>query len=441
MIKEKKKNTKYNLSKNKTRTIVEYARTILCSIMFAVLITAFLTIHARNEMIEDILSSAQEQKLMDKKVAMKIITQTDLLSNLRNKTYQVCMNAGEICEIAVDYKDAQIAYEYAILKTKPNNYTPYYKLIKVLVAQEKFNKANDLLDNIKDVTNKKLLKFKTKSYITIGDKYYSIGKFLSAAKSYENASFYYNKFQKRDLKIENAILERIINSYIQAADIMVKNGLNTDAVRFLKRAEAYQPDNFEIKYKLAIIFSDLDPEKSVSYFNDLLEECPQNIDYGVYNRALMKSANIADLEGRTTEAKYYRYKIHSVDLFVNRKVLYKNDVETAIKSFKLKKIFFNYPLNFEYQVWNVSNNDIIKLYGDFVLCLNEKPLETISVVVANKDKPMHSYSMVSNDVNVEFKRKIYTQKELENYTIKVYLYKDEKYKTLVKINKIPLKNI
>jgi hypothetical protein len=51
---------------------------------------------------------------------------------------------------------------------------------------------------------------------------------------------------------------------------MVKNGLNTDAVRFLKRAETYQPERFEIKYKLAIIFADLDPEKSVSYFNDLL---------------------------------------------------------------------------------------------------------------------------------------------------------------------------
>ena len=49
-------------------------------------------------------------------------------------------------------------------------------------------------------------------------------------------------------------------------------------------------------------------------FNDLLEECPQNIDYGVYNRALMKSANIADLEGRTTEAKYYRYKIHNEEV-------------------------------------------------------------------------------------------------------------------------------
>lgn len=441
MIKETKKQSKYNLKKTKAKILFEYLKTVFCSILFAIIVTTFLIIRARNEMLDDIFASAQEQKLMDKKVAMEIITQTDLLENLKNKTYSVCMHAGEICEIASDYTDAQMAYELAIEKTQPNNYKPYYRLICVLAAQEKFKDADKLLENIVDITDKKLIKFKTRSYLTIGDKYYSIGKFLSAAKSYEKANFYYNKFDKKDKKIEEGIKTRIINSYLHVADIMVKSSLNSDAVRFLKKAEIYDPENFNIRYKLAIILSDLDPEKSVEYFEKLINEIPQNIDYGVYNRALMKSATIADLDNRPTQAKYYRYKIHSIDLFINRKVIYKNDIEINLKNLTPKKIFFKYPINANYEIWNISNYDLYNLKGDFILCLNDKELEKITTTIATKKQPLIANSSFPYKLNIKFKRDIFTKKELEQYTIKTYLYKDPKFKTLINENKILTQNL
>ena len=441
MIKEKKKHTKYNLKKTRTEVFVEYARTVLCSILIAVLITGFLALKARNDMIEDVFASSNEQKLLDKKVAMEIITKTDLLDNLKNKKYSVCMHAGEICEIANDYTDAQMAYELAIQKSKPKTYKPYYRLVCVLAAQEKFKEANAVLENMTDITDKNFLKFKTRSYLTIGDKYYSIGKFLSAAKTYERAAFYYNKFSKKDKKIEKSIENRIINSYIQVADIMVKTGLNSEAIRYLKKAEEYNSEDNRIKYKLAIVLSDLDPEKSVEYLEQLLDEIPQEIDYGVYNRALMKSANIADLDNRPTKAKYYRYKIHSIDLFIKRKVLYKNDIEITLKDIIAKKIFFNYKINAKYQIYNNASSDILNLKGDFVLCFNDKPLETITTNIASKKQPLYVNSMEPKEVNIKFKKKIYTKKELENYTIKIILYKDSKYKTLVSENRIPIKTL
>lgn len=438
MIKEKqKKNTKYNFHKSKKQVIWEYLRTVLVSIGIAIIVTTGLAIHARNEMIKDIFASMQQQKVLDRKLALEIITQTNLLKDLNSKTYSVCMHAGEIYEIAEDYIDAEMAYKLAIEKAKPGVYTPYYKLICVLAAQKKFDEAEDVLNGIKDFADKKLIKFKTRSYLTIGDKYYSIGKFLSAAKMYERANFYYNKFSKKDSTIANSITNRIINSYIKVADIMVKTGLNTDAVRFLKKAESYAPDDLNIKYKLSIVLSDLDPEKAIDYIEQLLKVAPQDIDYGVYNRALMKAANIADLDGRPTKAKYYRYKIHSIDLFINRKVIYKNDIETSLSAFSIKKALFKYPLKATYQFINVSNADIINLKGDFVLCANNKPLETITKVVADKDSPMFVNPDKPNEVKISFKKNIYTKKELENYTIKIYLYKDEKYKTLVSENRLP----
>ncbi len=411
----------------------------MISLVLAVIVTTLLAVHARNEMIKNIYENSNEQNAIDRRAALEIITQKDLLKDLKYKKYSVCMHIGELYEAAGDYKDAQYAYELAVSKAKPGFYNHFYRLLCVLLEQDKFSKSQALIENIKDYNDKNLIKFKTRAYITIGDKYYSIGKFISAAKSYEKAEFYYCKFSRRDKTVEASLNNRIVNSYIQAADVLVKTGLNTDAIRFLKKAEKYAPDDFNIKYKLAIVLSDTDPEKAVEYLEPLLEKRPQDIDYSIYGNALLKAANIADLDGRPTQAKYYRYKIHSIDMFINRKVVYKNDIETTLDKFIVRKILFTYPLKAKYSFKNISNTDIINLYADFVLNLNNKPLETITIKIANKNKPLYSNGYESNDAIVTFKRKIFTRKELENYTIKIYLYKDDKFKTLISEFRIPQK--
>lgn len=439
MIKEKKKNNKYNFKKTKKQLLKEYLRTVFCSVIFAIIFTSCLALHARNEMIKNLYIGDEEQQKLDKELAQQIIAQSNLIKDLQSKNYLICMHVGDLYETAGDYKNAEFAYELAIQKARQGVYKPYYKLICVLVEQEEFAKANDILNNIQDYTNKNLIKFKTRSYIVIGDKYYSIGKFIKAGKSYEKADFYYNKFSRKDSVIDASIKKRIINSYIQAADIMVKTGMNTDAVRYLQKAEKYNPEDFQVRYKLAIVLSDLNPEKSVAYFDKLLKEIPQDIDYGVYNNALLKSANIADLDNRPAEAKYYRYKIHSIDMFVNRKVIYKNDIEIALKSFIAKKVFFTYPLKAVYQFSNISHTDIINLKGDFVLTVDDKPVETITKIISDKNSPLYSNSESQNEVNIKFKKKIFTKKELSNYKVKIYLYKDDKFKTLAGENSIPHK--
>lgn len=440
MIKEKAKHTKYNFKKNKTQLIIEYIRTFFCSILVALVITISLAMHARNEMIKDIYNSKYERNLLSKNVAIELIAQNNYIDDIKNKPYSVCMHVGEIYEAAGKYAEAQNAYENAIKKMRFKSYNPYYCLIRVLIEQEKYNDANAVLDNLDDISNLKFIKFKTRAYLTIGDKYYSNGKFLSAVKNYEKANFYYSKLSKKDKVVLNSIENRIIQSYLNAADIMVKSGLNSEAVRFLGKARHFNPDSFIIKYKLAIVLSESDPEKSIDFFEDLLDEIPQEIDYGVFNSALMRAANIADLDGRPAKAKYYRYKIHSNDLFINRKVVYKNDIEVILKSINIKKKLFKYPINAVYQFSNISNVEIINLTGDFVLCLNDKPVETITRKISSKSNPLSIFEESPHEVNVNFARKVLTKKELENYTIKIYLYKDEKYKTLVSENLIPNKS-
>ena len=292
MIKEKKKITKYNRTKTKKQVLIEYIRTIGVSFFIALLITFYLTIQARKDMVKNVYINASEKQKIEERIAKQLVAQSDLMKDLRTKSYTICMQVGHLYEVIHDYQNAQIAYELAIEKSKPQVYQAYAKLVDVLVAQEKFEEANSILDGIRDIKNKSLIKTKTRAYINMGDKYYSLGKFLSAAKSYEKAKFDYDKFAKQDKEIEKSIEVRITNAYIETAGVMVARGQNSDAVRFLKRAEKLAPNSFSIKYKLAIIYSDSDPLESVKYFDELLKERPQDIDSGTYGKALMKAANI-----------------------------------------------------------------------------------------------------------------------------------------------------
>ena len=437
MIKEKKKP---KIKKSKTAILMEYARTIAISFGASLVFTLLLSFHARSEMIKNIYLNAEEQQKIDEKIARQLVTQSDLTKDLKTKKYSICLQVGNLYETIDDFKNAEFAYRLAIQKAKPGVYAPYYKLACALISQEKFDEAETVLKSVKDIQSKKLIKFKTRSYIVMGDKYYSIGKFLSSAKSYEKARFYYDKFAKKDPVVDNEINIRLVNAYVETADIMVKSGYNSDAVRFLKKAEKYAPDNLLIKYKLAIIYSDLDPIKSVEYFEPLLEKIPQKIDYGTYGKALMKAANIADIEGKPTQAKYYRYKIHSVDIFVNQKVIYPNDVEIILDSFIIRKPFFKYSLKAKYRFRNVSNADIIKMSAVFNLRQNDKVLETITKPAANKDVPLFSNGGETQEIEVNFGKNIFTKRELEQYVIDIYVYKDDRYKTLVGTMKVPLKS-
>ncbi len=441
MIKEKKRKSKYNNEKSKAKVLMEYVRTVFISFCIALIITIGLAIHARNEMIRNLYVNAEEKAKIEEQIATQIVMQSDLMKDLKDKKYGICIQVGRLYETVHDYKNAQTAYELALEKAKPGVHLPYFRLARVLIAQEEFDKAQKLLNSIKDTKNAKLIKQKTRAYIDMGDKYYSIGKFLSAAKSYEKAKFYYDKFSRKDKVVDNAIIIRLVNAYDETADVMVKSGLNSEAVRFLKKAEKYEPQNLNIKYKLAVIYSDLDPEKSVEYFAPLLEEIPQHIDYGTYCKALMKAANIADLKGEPTQAKYYRYKIHSIDLFIERKVVYKNDIEVYLDSFIIKKLWFKYKLQPTYVFENISNTDINNMSAEFVLRNQDKVKEVITKKIVDKSKMLYSNGGKTENITVMFGKNIFTKNELANYEIDVYLFKDEKYKTLVGTLKIPEKSI
>jgi len=438
MIREKSKKVDKKLDLQKE--LISYVRTIIITFFIGTIIAILLSFHARSEMIKNLYESKEEKSIIEKQIAQQIVSKTDFIKSLNGKNYAICMKVGQLYEMAGDYQKAEYVYHLALQKAKNRVYTPYYKLVIVYIAQNKIDDAEKLISEVPDTNELSLIRFKTRSYIVLGDKYNSENKYLKAAEKYEKAIYYYSRLQKPDKVILESIKKRLINTYKDAASILVKNGYNSDAVRFLQKALRYNKNNNDIKYRLAIIYSDLDPIKSVEYFEKLVKQIPQNIDYNIYAQALMKSANIEDLNGNGIKAKYYRYKVHSLELFINNKVIYKDDIDVFFESFELKKILFKYRFKAKFRFRNNSANTIFKMTIEFVLRQGNKVKEKYIINNVNRNNPFVSNGGELKDIIIQMGKNIYTKRELDKYYLDIYMYKDPQYKTLISTIKLPNKD-
>ena len=146
MIKEKQKITKYNYRKTRKQVLMEYVRTIFFSILVSIIITSSLALHARHEMIKTFNNADVIQNKIDKKVAEQILAQNDYIVNLQSKNYGVCIHVAELYDIARDFERAEYAYKIAVQKSPKGIYKAHLKLSELYIAQEKFDEANNFIE-------------------------------------------------------------------------------------------------------------------------------------------------------------------------------------------------------------------------------------------------------------------------------------------------------
>ena len=438
MIKEK---TKREPEITLKQELQGYIKTAGISFLSAVIFTVLLSFHSRSEMIKNLYSNRADRVQIEQQIAKQIVNHADLTSSLTSKNYAVCINVGDLYYAAGDLQRAEYAYHLALEKSPNGTFAAHQKFATVLITQNKTKDAEEVINDVPDINSLKLVRFKTRTYIILGDKYYSESKFLKAAEAYEKANYYYTRLKKRDRYIHESIKKRIVSSYIEAASVIIeKGGSSSDAARFLKKALKYDPDNLNIKYRLALIYADLDPILAIDFFEELMQKIPQEIDYLAFGKALIKAANMMDIQNNQIQAKYYRYRIHSLDLYTQNKVVYKNDINIDLKSLIVKKIFFTYQLRNTYKIKNVSTEDIKKLYVEFVLKKDDKVKQTVVVPCASKKLPLFANDTEGRRLDVVLGSKIFTKRELQHYTVDIYLYKDPKFKTLIGSHIIPQKS-
>ena len=80
---------------------------------------------------------------------------------------------------------------------------------------------------------------------------------------------------------------------------------------------------------------------------------------------------------------------------------------------------------------NISSADIYKASVDFVLRQGDTEKERLTEELSSKKKPLFSNGYETDDIAIKMGQNILTKKELEQYYIDIYVYKDEKFKTLI----------
>jgi len=438
MIKEKEKKKKKEITLK--QELIGYAKTAGISFIAAATFSILMSFHARSEMIKNLYVKKEEKTKLERKIAQQIVSHSDLTATLHDKSYAIAIQVGDLYTTAGELNKAEYAYHLAVQKAPEDKFLAHLKLATALITQDKIDDAIELIESVNDSHNLSLIRFKTRAYIILGDKYISKEKYLKAADAYEKAHYYYLRLTKRDKVVHESIKKRLVKAYLNAVSVIVKNGYNSDAARFLKKALKYDPNNLKIQYRLAIIYADLDPITSIEYFEPLISKIPQEIDRDIYSNVLIKAANIMDIQGNSIKAKYYRYKIHSLDVYQNNKVLYSEDVDVLLNSFIIKKSLFTYKLKPTFTVKNISSQDINKLYADFILRHNDEQKEVFTIQCASKKTPLYSNGGEFKDIKINFGKKIFTKRELKQYYIDIYLYKEPKYKTHIGTISIPSKS-
>ena len=100
-------------------------------------------------------------------------------------------------------------------------------------------------------------------------------------------------------------------------------------------------------------------------------------------------------------------------------------------SFKIKKILFQYKLKARYKIKNNSSTNIKNLSADFVLRKGDKVRDYSTKNFANKERVLKANGGETQGITISLGKNIFTKRELNEYVIDVYIYKDEKYKTLI----------
>lgn len=312
--------------------------------------------------------------------------------------------------------NANIYYKKALTVSKRSNFSLYSYAI--------FSADNGLLNNALalaeeiSANSSKTFEFRAKIYEAIADNLTLNNHFDGANKAYQIAYKYAKNVDSKALK--KRIQEKYAISYTKTADEKIEEHKVDDAIYDLKNSVKIL-SNPIAKYKLALIYKDIDPKTSERYLSQVLREDPYIINPYIYNTVLNNLYKNANLTNNSSDINYYSNQIKKFNKKLQTTYLYKKDVSiTNPKIIAQKKAFSkenSYILSFDIK----NNSDLIikDLYFNVQLIGGSKIYETEKQLIS-KINPLIQYS---NSVNLKFElNNGFKFNDLENNNIYIKFY-------------------
>lgn len=358
-----------------SKIFLEYLRTFFLSVLAAFIFVLTLSgIISHQVSVEQEIAKSQVDKADEAFVGL-LIDKNKYLEEKYPKNYKINIKLGTLYEMTNDYKSAEAEYRKAIAKAPYNEYEPKYKLALLDITLNRLDEAQDLVSNMEERPNKRLINYKAEIYTKLGDKYYSLSDYENAAVSYQKALFYYEIINSPEI---NAIKSSIASSYVYLADEKVKQMQIADAIDYLQTAKSII-DAPIIKYKLALLFIKDNPELAYKYFEDVFKAEPEIINYDEYYKFLIYLNERSLAAGDIAHANLYFYRAEKIKEFYRTNILSVDDVAVGYENGKitLNKWTKKYKINFQFTLKNTSKSNIDSLF--------------LEIVFKDKDKVIDSY--------------------------------------------------
>lgn len=416
----------------KRKEFFEYLRTFFLTILFVFLSVIVLLMVIQHQIYEEQAQKQAQEDTIDYYLIGVLIEKNKYLEQQYPKDYSINLKLGILYEVKKDYKNSEMEFKKSIEKAPYDEFKPQYRLALLYLTLNRLDDAQSIMDSLVDEPNKKLIEYKADIYEKLGDKYYNLGDYENAIDRYEKALIYWQAIKNKQRIEYNK--NSLASSYVYLADNYLSNMKPEYAVDALEMAMTIVQAPI-LKYKLALLLMNDNPDLAYQYFEEVFNEAPQIINYDTYDKFLSAMAESADERGDIAQAELYQYKEKKLREYFKINVLSVDDISLEEVRGEIKPNNFMKKNNIylEARVKNTSKSAIDSLYLEIVFKDNNEIIGDYFKQVIDKKSILKSdaYSPLIS-IRIFEPQKI-NDKSPKHITAEIYVSKAEKsYKLLLK---------
>lgn len=412
-------------------TVLEYTRTIIISLIVALIIagvaTGFSNVLAEHHYK---LASKLKNKEQDNQMIGYLITKYENELTKNPSDYNLNVKLGNLYELLFSYKQAEENYKNAINKSPYGVYSPHIALANMYIKTEDFSKAQAVIKKLRDVDHKPLLIAKGDFYIELGDAFWKKSSYNAALKQYKLALYYYKKVDSN--KKEQAI-DGILDCYSKLASKHFLAKKTDEAIHDIETAIIYRETPI-LNYKLALLYQDKNIFEAVKYLEKTHAVDPGIINYDLYEKILINAIKEAQSMNLNTEMMLYHQKYKMIKQFRKRYVFTDKDYGIEIVSHKLKTNIFGNKKNIDvkFRIKNKTKENLNTLFIVVEAKYNEKTQIVYNNVLFSKKNPLKPKASsdilhfnisfddekdIINTKNITFNFNVSKKQNMRKYTI------------------------
>lgn len=405
------------------KKLPSYLKTILWTMLTA-LVLIFVTLGViQNQVYSEKDAEQLQNETIDYYLIGVLIEKNKYLEEKHPNDYRINLKLGILYNISKDYDNSEKQFKLSMLKAPYEEYRPIYRLALLYVQLNRLEEAQALMDEIGEKPNKMLITYKGNIYNKIGNKLYDMGDYEGSIPKYKKAISYYKIVKSNQIESVN---NSLVSAYIYLAEQQLEKMQIEEAIESLQIAKSIVNAPI-IRYKLALLLMNDNPELAYKYFEEVFKEEPNIINYEVYYKFLYLLATEAELKGNNALSNLYQHKIKVLKEYYQGNILSVDDItiENTKGQIKLNKWKGKYNINLGFKFKNASHSKINSLYLQIVFKDKDRVLdEYLKQVVDKKSSIMPGG--YSPNINIKMTtKKLDTDKFPKEVYAEIYAYKTE----------------